>query len=52
MLEDVVTDAELAVRELRRAGLVVTSLRVETETSFVRALNRWRATLTSTSRSI
>ncbi len=38
ILEDVLTDAELALRELRQAGLEVTSLRVESEGDFVRAL--------------
>ncbi len=41
ILEDVVTDAELALRSLRQAGLVVTSLQVQTETDFVRALTEF-----------
>ncbi|MCK9200441.1 MAG: HD domain-containing protein [Gallionella sp.] len=38
MLEDTVTDAELAERELRKAGIVFTALRVETQDAFERAL--------------
>ncbi|MBU1214697.1 MAG: PAS domain S-box protein [Gammaproteobacteria bacterium] len=38
MLEDTPTDAELAERELSKAGIDFTSLRVETRESFVRAL--------------
>ncbi|MEP7358077.1 MAG: PAS domain S-box protein, partial [Anaerolineales bacterium] len=38
LLEDVVSDADPALRELRQAGLAVTSLRVETEADFARAL--------------
>jgi diguanylate cyclase (GGDEF)-like protein len=39
LTEDVAADAELEVRELRRAGLRVTSLVVETEETFVQALH-------------
>ncbi len=38
MLEDTPTDAELAERELRKAGIAFTSTRVETKDAFVRAL--------------
>ncbi len=38
VLEDVSTDAELEVRELRRAGIAVEWTRVETETAFREAL--------------
>ena len=38
VLEDVLTDAELEVRELRRAGIAVEWTRVETETAFREAL--------------
>lgn len=38
LLEDVQTDAELEVRELRRAGIPVEWTRVETETAFREAL--------------
>ena len=37
-LEDVLTDAELEVRELRRAGFAVEWTRVETEAAFREAL--------------
>ena len=39
LTEDVAADAELEVRELRRAGLRVTPLVVETEETFVQALH-------------
>src|SRR5258706_15644826 len=39
LTEDVAADAELEVRELRRAGLRVTHLVVETEVAFVEALH-------------
>ncbi len=42
MLEDTPTDAELAERELRKAGIAFTSLRVETRDAFVRALEEFR----------
>lgn len=42
MLEDTPTDAELAERELRRAGIPFTSLRVDTREAFVRALAEFR----------
>lgn len=38
-VEDVPTDAELAVRELRKGGLEFSSLRVETEETFIAALD-------------
>ncbi len=38
MLEDMPADAELAGRELRKAGIAFTSLRVETRDAFTRAL--------------
>src|SRR5688572_1839258 len=38
LVEDVETDAELEVRELKRAGLRVAHQRVETEDSFRRAI--------------
>jgi len=41
MLEDTPTDAELAVRELRNAGIAFTSLRVETRDAFTRALEEF-----------
>jgi putative two-component system response regulator len=41
MLEDTSTDAELAERELRRAGIVFTSMRVETRDAFIRALEEF-----------
>ncbi len=41
MLEDTPTDAELAERELRKAGITFTSLRVETRDAFVRALEEF-----------
>lgn len=42
MLEDTATDAELAERELRKAGIAFTALRVETRTAFIRALDEFR----------
>ncbi len=42
MLEDTPTDAELAERELRKAGIAFTSLRVDTRDAFVRALEEFR----------
>ncbi len=41
MLEDVETDAELEMAELRRAGLVFEALRVETAADFVAALSQF-----------
>ncbi|EGF30653.1 sensory box/GGDEF family protein [Oxalobacteraceae bacterium IMCC9480] len=40
LLEDVATEAELILRELRRAGLVVEAVRVETRADFVAELAR------------
>ena len=42
MLEDTPTDAELAERELRKAGIAFTSLRVDSRDGFVRALEEFR----------
>lgn len=42
MLEDTLTDAELAERELHKAGIVFTSLRVETRDAFIKALEEFR----------
>ena len=41
MLEDTVTDAELAQRELRKAGVAFTAVRVETRDAFIRALEEF-----------
>ena len=41
MLEDMPADAELAGRELRKAGIAFTSLRVETRDAFTRALEEF-----------
>jgi diguanylate cyclase (GGDEF)-like protein/PAS domain S-box-containing protein len=41
IVEDVETDAELAVRELRRNGIACRALRVETESDYVRALREF-----------
>lgn len=41
VLEDVATDAELAVREIRRASIDCTSLRVDTPETFLRALEEF-----------
>lgn len=41
ILEDLATDAELAIRELRRAKLTFESKRVETRESFLRALKEF-----------
>jgi PAS domain S-box-containing protein len=41
ILEDAPVDAELAERELRRAGIVFTSKRVDTKDAFVRALEEF-----------
>lgn len=41
MLEDTPSDAELAERELRKAGIDFTTLRVETRDAFVRAINEF-----------
>jgi diguanylate cyclase (GGDEF)-like protein len=41
LIEDVQADAELELRELKRAGLRVTHLVVETEEAFVRALREF-----------
>jgi PAS domain S-box-containing protein len=42
MLEDTSTDAELTERELRKAGIAFTSMRVETRDAFVRAIEEFR----------
>ena len=42
MLEDTSTDAELAERELRKAGIAFTSLRVDTRDRLVNALKEFR----------
>lgn len=42
MLEDTLTDAELEVRELRKAGISFSSLRVETREAFILALEEFR----------
>lgn len=42
MLEDTPTDAELAERELRKAGIAFTSIRVDTRDAFVRAIEEFR----------
>ncbi len=42
MLEDTATDAELAQRELRKAGIAFTALRVETRAAFMRALDEFK----------
>ncbi len=42
MLEDTPNDAELAERELRKAGITFTSIRVETRDTFIRALEEFR----------
>lgn len=42
MLEDTVTDAELEVRELRKAGIAFSSQRVETREAFMRALEEFK----------
>jgi PAS domain S-box-containing protein len=42
MLEDTLTDAELAEHKLHKAGVVYTALRVETRDAFVRALDEFR----------
>lgn len=42
MLEDTPTDAELAERELRKAGIAFTALRVETREAFIKALAEFR----------
>src|SRR5690242_15081805 len=41
MLEDVATDAELAIRELKRAGLRTQRRVVQTEADFVRAITEF-----------
>jgi PAS domain S-box-containing protein len=41
MLEDTPTDAELAERELRKAGIAFTSMRVDRRDAFVRALEEF-----------
>lgn len=41
MLEDTPTDAELAEHELRKAGIVFTSMRVERKEAFIRALDEF-----------
>jgi PAS domain S-box-containing protein/putative nucleotidyltransferase with HDIG domain len=42
MLEDTLSDAELAEHELRKAGIAFTSKRVETRDAFIRALEEFR----------
>jgi signal transduction histidine kinase len=42
MLEDTASDAELAEHELRKAGITFIAMRVETQDSFVRALEEFR----------
>ena len=42
MLEDVPSDAELEEMELREAGLVFTSLRVDTREGFEQALDSFK----------
>jgi len=42
MLEDTPTDAELAQRELRKAGISFTAMRVETRDAFIHALEEFR----------
>ena len=42
MLEDMPTDAELAERELRKAGIAFTSICVQTRDAFTRALEEFR----------
>ncbi len=42
MLEDAPTDAELEERELRKAGIAFTSLRVDSRAAFQRALDEFR----------
>ena len=44
-VEDLPTDAELAERELRKAGFSFTSLRVETKEAFLKALEEFRPDL-------
>jgi DNA-binding NtrC family response regulator len=45
LLEDVATDAELASRELQRAGIDCATRRVQTEDAFVRMLDEFRPDL-------
>jgi diguanylate cyclase (GGDEF)-like protein/PAS domain S-box-containing protein len=45
LLEDVATDAELASRELQRAGIDCTTRRVQTAETFVRMLDEFRPDL-------
>ncbi|MDD2924158.1 EAL domain-containing protein [Rhodoferax sp.] len=45
ILEDTPTDAELAQRELHKAGVVFVAQRVETRESFVQALDTWHPDL-------
>ena len=45
LLEDSPADAELSERELRKAGIAFTSLRVETRVAFVAALDTFRPDL-------
>ena len=42
MLEDAPTDAEMAERQLRGAGMLFTSMRVDTRDAFVRALGEFK----------
>ena len=41
IVEDVATDAELAIRELQRDGVSCTTRRVQTEEAFVRMLDEF-----------
>jgi len=45
VLEDSAVDAELAERELKRAGLSIVAIRVDTEGSFVEALSTFKPTV-------
>ncbi len=45
IVEDVPSDAELAERELRKDGLLFTSVRVDTKEGFLKALEEFRPDL-------
>ena len=45
LVEDVATDAELAVKELQRGGVPCTARRVQTQEAFVRTLDEFRPDL-------
>ena len=45
LVEDVATDAELAVKELQRGGVSCTARRVQTQEAFVRTLDEFRPDL-------